>query len=280
MTMNRDSLDSVRLGPLEARLAINSQEIDAAQALRYRVFYDEMKAQPTKAMAARQRDFDDFDAHCEHLLIFDKRRENLIEQVVATYRLIRRPAATALGRFYSEAEYDISALKSYKGEILELGRSCIEAPFRTGGTMQLLWRALTLYLQHHDIALMFGCASLPGTEPALHAEALSYLYYHHLAPPAFCPRALDARYIDMRLLPKEALDNQGALDRIRPRMLNSLPPLIKGYLRVGGFVGDGAVIDHEFNTTDICVIVKTDLMSDRYSKHYDLGNTGGRSDER
>jgi len=265
------TLDALRLGPLEIRLATSPAEIDAALALRYRVFYDEMGAQPSAAMAARGRDFDAYDDVCDHLLIFDHRREALHEKVVATYRLIRRAAAAQLGKFYSESEYDVAALKAYPGEILELGRSCIAADYRTGGTMQLLWRGLAGYIQHYEIAIMFGCASLPGTDPHKHAEALSYLYYHHLAPPALRTRAIDSRYVDMRLLAESALDSTGALDRIRPRMMSGLPPLIKGYLRVGGYVGDGAVIDHEFNTTDIWVIVKTDLMSGRYSRHYDLG---------
>ncbi len=263
-----------RLGSLEVRLAATAEEIDAAQALRYRVFYDEMGANPLPEMKTRQRDFDEFDDHCDHLLVFDHMRKDK-NPVIGTYRLLRRPAAKKVGRFYSSSEYDVSPLIDYPGEILELGRSCIDAEYRTGQVMQILWRGLTAYVFRHDIALMFGCASLPGVDIQMHAIPLSYLYYHHLAPPGLRPKALADRYVDMRVMPREAFDPNIAFDSIKidPRGgANCLPPLIKGYIRVGGFVGDGAVIDPQFNTTDVCIIVKTDLITRRYIKHYERGS--------
>jgi putative hemolysin len=261
----------LRLGSLEVRLAETAEEIDAAQALRYRVFYEEMGARPTPEMEACKLDFDDLDDYCDHLLVFDHMRKNK-SKVIGTYRLIRRSAAKSFGRFYSSDEYDITPLMQYPGEILELGRSCIDAEYRTGQVMQLLWRGLTSYVFRYDIQLMFGCASLPGTDPQALALPLSYLHYHHLAPPGLCPKALPERYVDMRLMPREAFDPNVAFDSLKvdPRSgANSLPPLIKGYIRVGGFVGDGAVIDMQFNTTDVCIIVKTELITGRYIRHYE-----------
>ena len=181
--------------------------------------------------------------------------------VVGTYRLLRRRGAARLGGFYSAAEYDIAPLVAHPGEILELGRSCVDAAYRQRPAMQLLWSGIAAYVFHHDIALMFGCASLPGTDPGALALPLSYLYYYHLAPPALRPRALAERYVDMRRVAMGAID--------AGRALNALPPLIKGYLRLGGFIGDGAVIDEQFNTTDVCILVKTDLITDKYSRHYE-----------
>jgi putative hemolysin len=264
----------IRNGSLEVRLALTPEEIDAAQQLRYRVFYEEMGAKPTDAMYARKRDFDAYDAVCDHLLVLDHARKDKCP-IIGTYRLIRRADAAKCGGFYSGSEYDVSALLQYPGEILELGRSCIDAEYRTGPVMQILWRGLTSYVFHHDIQLMFGCASLPGTNPEALALPLSYLYYHHLAPPALRTKAIPERYVDMRLLPREAFDPNVAFDSMKldPRNgSNSLPPLIKGYIRVGGFVGDGAVIDHQFNTTDVCIIVKTDLITSRYRRHYERSN--------
>ncbi len=149
---------------------------------------------------------------------------------------------------------------SYPGEILELGRSCVHADYRTGATMQLLWRGISEYVLHYDIELLFGCASLPGTRSEDMALPLSYLFHHHLAPPALRPRALDERYVAMNIMPAGEIDRRLALA--------ALPPLVKGYLRLGGFVGDGAVVDHEFNTTDVCIVVKTDLVTERYFRHY------------
>jgi putative hemolysin len=263
------SIVDVRSGKLRVRLAETVADVDAAQALRYRVFYDEMGAKPTAEMARQRRDFDSFDGVCDHLLVIDHGRGSGAQAVVGTYRLIRRPAAQRHGRFYSAAEYDIAAMTAYPGEILELGRSCVDASARNRPTMQLLWRGIASYVFHYDIALMFGCASLPGIDPDALAVPLSYLYHHHLAPPALRPRALNERHVDMRRLAPELLDPA--------RALAELPPLIKGYLRLGGFVGDGAVIDHQFNTTDVCVVVKTDLVTDKYYRHYERQARDGSS---
>lgn len=250
----------IRAGDLELRLAETPDEIAAAQFLRYRIFYEEMAAQPTPGMEAARRDFDMFDAHCDHLLVIDHQIGAGAAGVVGTYRLMRRTNAAQAGRFYSVDEYDISALVGSPGEILELGRSCIGPEHRSGAAMQLLWRGIADYVLHYDIALMFGCASLPGTDTRRLALPLSYLYHRHLAPPQLCPRALPERHVDMNMLPPEAVDQKAA------RAM--LPPLIKGYLRLGGFVGDGAVVDTQFNTTDVCVIVKTDWVTARYYRHY------------
>ena len=248
----------VRAGELELRLAGSAAEVEAAQALRYRVFYEEMNARPTPDMARVRRDFDRFDAYCDHLIVLDQAVSG--DSVIATYRLLRRPAAARCGRFYTADEYDIGRLLALPGEVLELGRSCVDARYRNRPTMQLLWRGIAEYVQHHQIRLMFGCASLPGTDTTALALPLSYLAYHHLAPEPLRPRALAQRYQEMRLLPPEAVDPRAAL--------LALPPLIKGYLRLGGFVGEGAVVDHQFDTTDVCVVVKTDLVTEKYYRHY------------
>ena len=248
------------VGDLEVRLARSAPEVEAAQALRYRVFYEEMAAHPSPEVQAARRDIDSFDAVCDHLLVIDHRRGAGASGIVGTYRLIRREAAARHGGFYSAAEYDIAPLVAYPGNVLELGRSCVDARYRNRPSMQLLWRGIASYVFRYEIALMFGCASIPGCDPGAAAMSLSYLYYHHLAPPALRARALPERYVDMKLLPADAVD---------PRVgLAGLPPMIKGYLRLGGFIGDGAVIDHQFNTTDVCVIVKTDLITDKYTQHY------------
>jgi len=251
-------------GNFEVRLANSEAEIDAAQALRYRVFYEEMRANPTPEMALLKRDFDAYDDGCDHLLVLDRRRGDGPEGIVGTYRLIRRPVAARLGRFYSAAEFDLSPMLNYPGEVLELGRSCIAKDARNTATMQMLWRGIALYSFHYNIQVMFGCASLPGTEPAQDAMALSYLYHHHLAPPEIRVRALSSRYVKMDMLEAGSYEPRKALARV--------PPLIKGYLRLGGFVGDGAVIDPEFNTTDVFIIVKTELVTEKYIRHYERGN--------
>jgi putative hemolysin len=256
----RRRIVDISSGPLQVRLAEGEADIDAAQALRYRIFYEALGARAELETARRRRDFDRFDEDCDHLLVLDHSRGSGPEAVIGTYRLIRREAAIRLGGFYSAAEYDIARFVAYRGEILELGRSCVDAAYRQRPAMQLLWSGIAAYVFHYDISLMFGCASLPGTDPDALALPLSYLHRDHLAPPALRARALPHRYVEMSRLPSCAVDPVGALA--------GLPPLIKGYLRLGGFVGDGAVIDQEFNTTDVCIVVKTDLVSEKYSRHY------------
>jgi putative hemolysin len=173
------------------------------------------------------------------------------------------------GGFYTSTEFDIAPLLAYPGEILELGRSCVDAAYRNRPTMQLLWRGIATYVFQHDITLMFGCASLPGTDPQALAVPLSYLHHNHLAPASLRARALSDRYVEMNILPPGEVDADAAVAQIDARSaIAALPPLIKGYLRLGGLVGEGAVIDREFNTTDVCIIVVTDRVTEKYFSHY------------
>ena len=254
----------LRAGDLGVRIATNPDEVDAVQALRYRVFYTEMGAKADATTERARRDRDAYDAVADHLLVVDHGIGPGPEGVVGTYRLIRREAASKLGHFYSADEYDISKIERTPGELLELGRSCVDAQYRNRAVMQLLWSGIAAYVFHYKIDLMFGCASLPGTDPDALAAELAYLYYYHLAPPELRPRALPHRYIEMRRIDRDQIDPKSALA--------ALPPLIKGYLRPGGFVGDGAVIDAQFNTTDVAVVVKTDMVTESYYRHYERRN--------
>ncbi len=245
---------------LEVRLARSDAEIVAAQELRFRVFYEEMGARPTPETAAARRDVDQFDEVCDHLLVIDPARGEGPRGVIGTYRLQRRESPRFRG-FYTAGEYDVAKFVAYPGRVMELGRSCVDEAYRTKAVMQLMWRGIASYVFTHEIDLMFGCASLHGTDPQALAIPLSYLHHWHLAPEAVRAPALPSRYVRMDLLARE---------QVRPReALAALPPLVKGYLRLGGFVGEGAVIDHQFNTTDVCVIVETDQVTDKYFRHYD-----------
>lgn len=259
--MSAPPFEELRSGNLGVRVADQDWEVTAAQALRYRVFYEEMGAVANAETAASGLDADAYDAVADHLLVVDHDRGEGPESVVGTYRLIRRAAAERLGHFYSADEYDITNILNYPGGVLELGRSCTDMAYRTRGTLQLLWQGIAAYVYNHKIALMFGCASLPGTDLDTNAALLSYLSHHHQAPPALCPRALESRYEPMARLPLGSYDAKAAL--------LALPPLIKGYLRLGGFVGDGAVIDRQFNCTDVAIVVMTGQVTDKYYKHYE-----------
>ena len=255
------AMGELRSGSLGVRVATTEAELDAVQALRYRIFYDEMGARPDAAAAQSRRDRDEFDVVADHLMVVDHAVGPGPEGIVATYRMIRQPAAALLGGFYSADEYDISAVTGFPGHVLELGRSCVDAAYRGRSAMQLLWRGLAAYVFLNRIDLMFGCASLPGTDPDALSTELSYLYYNHLAPLVLRPRALPERYVDMRRVDPETLDGR--------RAVVSLPPLIKGYLRLGGFFFFFDLLYNEFYTTDIAIVVKTNQVTDKYYRHYE-----------
>ena len=250
-------------GQLEVRLTRKRLDILAAQALRYRVFYDEMGATPSARMRAKRRDFDRYDRICDHVLVLDHQCRPG-DKVVGTYRLLRHEVAAHHGGFYTAGEFDISKLlrgQATNGQVMETGRSCVAADYRNTATIQLLWRGIANYMRSHNITLVIGCASFPGTDPAVHALALSYLHHHQMAPPETRVRALPHLYQSMNLM--------GAAD-ISPReALRAMPPLIKAYLRLGAHVGDGAVIDHQFATTDVFVILPMERVAERYHSHFE-----------
>ena len=259
-----DPLPTLTSGSMEVRIATSHAEVEQAQELRYQVFYDECGAIPGADTLNMKRDFDPIDNYCDHLLVID----NSINRIVGTYRFLRREAAKAYGAYYTASEFDISKLLELDGEIMELGRSCVHKDYRNRATMQLLWRGVGAYAEHYRVKAMFGCASLPGTEIEQFRHGLAYLYHNHLAPENIRTRALPHLFQEMNTIPKEELNAKQAV--------RELPPLIKGYLWMGGFIGDGAIIDEQFNTVDVCIIVKSDLMTNRYAQRY--RNTSGIPD--
>ncbi|MEO1093084.1 MAG: GNAT family N-acyltransferase [Pseudomonadota bacterium] len=255
----RVTIDHVSDG-LELRLARTRNDVRAAQALRFRVFHTEMGA----AMRGRgfwlRRDIDRFDRICDHLIVVDRRVRGRRPRVVGTYRLLRGDVAAARGGFYTASEFSLCRLTERSGEVLELGRSCVDPDYRSRGVMQLLWKGISEYVLAYDLKLLLGCASFPGTDPDAIGHALSFLHHRYLAPIDRRPVALASKRIAMDLVPVDAID----VTRARREM----PPLVKGYLRLGGLIGDGAVIDYDFNTIDVCVVLPVEAVTDRYLRHY------------
>lgn len=243
------------------RLARTADEIVEAQELRYQVFYEEYGAKPNTEMKAQKRDFDDFDDVTDHLIVLTKNSQTNEEQIVGTYRLLRQNIAEEHGRFYSDGEYNLDKLIASDQYLLELGRSCVLAEYRTKPILNLLWQGIADYITEYKIDLLFGCASFQGVDVDAISTQLSYLHHFHSTPEDVRPVALKEQYVDMNILPKESLNER--------RAFASLPPLIKGYLRLGATIGEGAVIDHQFDTIDVCIVVQTSLMTDRYRKYYE-----------
>lgn len=258
-----------RIGSLETRLARTAAEIDAAQAIRYRVFAEEMGARLTNEAAARRRDVDSWDAVCDHLLVLDTAIDgDAEEQIVGTYRLLRQDVASISGGFYSQSEFDVDTLIArHPGKrFMELGRSCVLPDYRTRRTVELLWQGNWAYALKQGVDVMFGCASFHGVIPEEHALALSFLHHNVRATDDWSVRAHPDQFSSMDLMPAEGVDARKALA--------AMPPLVKGYLRLGASVGTGAVVDHAFRTTDVLVVLPIGRISGRYLNYY--GADAGR----
>ena len=255
-------------GALELRLAETEAEVEAAQRLRYHVFYEEMSAIPSPAMREAHRDFDKFDDFCDHLLVVDRADFDKDGQpaVVGTYRMIRDVDAKRAGGFYTAGEFDIGpmlASVAHSSKLLELGRSCVLKSYRAKPQpMQLLWRGLMAFASRFSIDVLFGCASFPGTDPDALALPLSYLHHFHAMPEANRVRARPELFVDMNRMKKSEIDPKEAL--------RALPPLVKGYVRAGASIGDGAVIDRQFGTTDVLIYLPIAKMDVRYRSRFGL----------
>ena len=257
-----------RIGTLEVRLAASSAEIRAAKALRYRVFYEEMNARPSLIQKIRRLDEDRFDAHCDHILAFDRSIEgSSIQQIVGTYRVMQASGAAKAGGFYSAEEFEIDTLlERQRGRrFLELGRSCVLKPYRGKRTAELLWQGIWAYVVANRLDVLFGCASLPGTDPVRLAPILSTLRTASVAPMEWQVRARPER---------RAPDAVCDAPTDARQALAAMPPLLKGYLRIGAFLGDGAVVDDHFGTTDVLVVLPVERIAPRYIEHY--GADAGR----
>jgi len=249
---------------LELRIARDPRDLRGAQRLRYRVFVEELGAGGEGVDHDARIEADRFDAHYDHLVLVDRRRDpDTLEHVVGAYRLLRGEVAAREEGFYCEAEYDLEPLKNSGRRLLELGRSCVSADLRGGTAMFHLWNGLADYVLEHDIDILFGVASFHGTDVAALAHPLSYLHHNHLAPPALRVRAVAAHFTSMDLLSPDQVD--------RRRAMLETPALIKAYLRLGGHVGEGAFIDHAFNTVDVFLLMDTKAMSERHRGFYERG---------
>lgn len=257
-----------RMGNLEVRLAVTRKDLHAVQKLRYQVFYKELLAEADAMTRVRRRDADSFDAICDHLLVLDHDiRERRKPKVVGTYRLLRQEAAMQHGGFYSQNEFDLEGLFAahpVEFRFLELGRSCVLKPYRNRRTLELLWQGIWAYANRHAIDAMFGCASFAGVNPDEHALGLSFLHHYARADADWLMRAHPHLRQEMNLMQRGSIDPKAAL--------RALPPLIKGYLRVGAKIGDGAVIDRQFGTIDVAVVMPMARINKRYLSHF-----GGRS---
>ena len=241
------------------RLATSEADLRAAQRLRYEVFIAELGGDGPLVDHVARLERDAFDPLFDHLILADDRRAPG-DHVVGVYRMLPGDRAAAMGRFYCDDEYDLSALRSCGRKLLELGRSCVHRDYRGSAAMFHLWTGLAEYVLERDIEILFGVASFHGTDTTGLQQPLAYLHHYHLAPPPLRVRAKASHFQRMDLLTPDQIDRRTAV--------LALPPLVKAYLRLGGVVGEGAFIDTAFNTVDVCLLMDADRMSERHRAYY------------
>ncbi|MEO9575305.1 MAG: GNAT family N-acyltransferase [Tateyamaria sp.] len=238
-------------------LARTDEDLRAAQGLRYDVFVEELGGGGPLVDHDQRLERDRFDPFFDHLILFDDAAD---ARVAGVYRMLRGEKAEQAGSFYSEDEYDLAPLKATGRRLLELGRSCVHVDYRGGRAMFHLWNGLAEYVADHDIDILFGVASFHGTDVDDLAAPLSLLHHRHLAPEPIRVTARASHAANMNLIDPDQIDRRAAMVQ--------MPALIKAYLRLGGVVGEGAYIDHSFNTTDVCLIMDTGAMSERQQRIY------------
>ncbi|WP_373281684.1 GNAT family N-acetyltransferase [Litoreibacter roseus] len=250
---------------LSVRLAASDSDLQGAWRLRYTVFCEELGGDGALVDHDARFERDAFDQFFEHLILVDARKSvDRLEHVVGVYRVMGLAQMQRAGRFYGEDEYDLDPLKASGRNLLELGRSCVHQDYRGGLAMYHLWQGLANYVEDHEIEVLFGVASFHGTDPQAIAQPLANLYHDHLAPADLRPRA--RVYQPMDLVPATDINKRAAM--------RATPSLIKAYLRLGGVVGDGAYIDHDFNTVDVCLVMDTARLSARHREIYTRPRAG------
>jgi putative hemolysin len=227
--------------------ASNANEIKEAQRLRFKVFAEEMGANLPPNL--ENLDIDEFDAYCDHLLIRDQ--ESL--KVVGTYRVLPPHKALEIGRLYSDSEFDLSRLNHLRPKMVELGRSCVHADYRSGAVIMALWSGLAQYMQKHNYEIMLGCASIPMADGGHFAASL----YNSLSNEQMAP-------VENHAFPRLPLP----LDRLNGGLEVEPPPLIKGYLKLGAKICSAPAWDPDFNTADVLTMLRLSEINPRYAKHF------------
>lgn len=235
-------------------LARDDDDVRAAQRLRYDVFVQELNGCGTGVDHVAKLERDQFDDAADHLIL----RDSVNNEVIGAYRLMTDCNAQDVGGFYSEAEFDLTPLRNSGHRLLELGRSCVRADHRSGPALFHLWTGLARYVAMTQTDLLFGVASLPGTDLAALQTPLSLLHHKYRAPKAV--RVQSRQRHVLNLTDTEKLDARAAMV--------ALPPLVKSYLRLGARVGEGVFVDTAFQCTDVCMVMDVAAMNDRASSRY------------
>ncbi len=237
-------IEAYQAGHYSVRLATNAEELAEAQALRFRVFYQEKNGVPTEEMTRLQQEIDEWDDIAYHIIVTDQNRH---DAVVGTLRLVSNSHLHSGQCFYTEKAFDIKKLRNSYDRILELSRYCIDPQGRSGIILMLIWKFAMKFIIDNKYQLMLGCASFPGTDIDPHKEILTYLYQQNLAPESLRPAPISSSAVSIEALGLETSEWNNAK--------KAIPTLLRGYLKLGAKISDAAIIDPHFNTVFVCIYV-------------------------
>ena len=244
-------MKSVEAGNILIRLAQTEKDYKEIYRLRY---FDLILNYNQDQVNHEEIDKDEYDDVCDHLVAIDKVKN----EVIGTYRLIKRSHIKDLGRYLTENEFDISKLNGY--EVLEVGRAVVKEEYRDGAAINLLWKGVIRYAIEEGIDFMIGTASFHGIDPYEYKDTLSYLYCHYLSPEDIRCTVRKTTFSKLNLLKEEEINEENAKKK--------MPPLVKGYLRLNATIGDGAYLDIPFNSLDVLIVLKICDINPRYLKRY------------
>lgn len=246
---NRATLSPISAGPYVVRLAVTADEVRLAQELRFRVMYLEKGGRPDLLKQASRADIDEWDEQAFHIIVHDRRDD----RIVGTLRLMQSDRLLPGQSFYTEQSFDISGLRARYPILLELGRFCIDPSGRGGAILMLIWKFAMEFITQGEIDVMIGCASFPGTSIDKHIDVLSWLYFNNRAPAALMPKPKGEHVFLTDIVGEEANFSDAVRD---------VPPLLRGYLKLGAKASDCAILDAVFNTTFIAIYVDAKAMLD------------------
>ncbi|MEO3744353.1 GNAT family N-acyltransferase [Plantactinospora sp. B5E13] len=244
-------------------IAEGAAQVAAAQKLRHDVFVNEFGARlcsPTPGL-----DIDDLDPYCDHLIVSEDRSG----AVVGTYRMLPPDRAAAAGRRYAEGEFDLSPLAPLRDDLVEIGRSCVAPEHRSGAVINLMWAGIARYLHLRGLRWLGGCASVPLEDGGVMAAGVwAEVSRRHLSPPPLRLRPHRPWLAEPDAVAALATSGEGGSGGVAIRGRAQMPPLLRGYLRLGAWVCGEPAYDPDFDVADLYVLLSFDRMPDRYRRHF------------
>ncbi len=251
MTTKLITRKRINISDLHVHLAENQLEVEKAYSLRYNVFNLEL-GEGLPSSRETLKDKDEYDFFCDHLVVTDSSENNM---VVGTYRILRKEIAKKTIGFYSENEFDLFNIYNLEYELAEVGRSCVHPDYRDGSVITLLWKGLANYMNYYNIRYYMGCGSIHSIDKENALNVYEYFKKKNAISEIYIPPLEKCKIIDENFI-------------LCDFETNSIPPLIKGYLRLGAKICGEPALDLEFGTTDFFILLDQEKITSKYSSKF------------